>query len=214
MEAHAGSGYHSGLTCDLLAVVRHLRAEGRGPIYLIGFSLGGNVVLKLAGELGEDGRGWFDGVCAVSTPIDLAACVDRLEQRDNYLYHQRFVRGLKRRIRRLNPGVAGLAAVRTLREFDDLITAPAFGFRDAADYYYTQSCRHFLDGIRVPSLLIQAKDDPVIPFDIFERPEVLRNPNLRLLAVEHGGHVGFISRRRPRFWLGPVLVEWMRSLER
>jgi predicted alpha/beta-fold hydrolase len=213
-ELHAGSGYHSGLTCDLLAFLRQLQAEARGPVYLIGFSLGGNLILKLAGELGEDGCGWLGGVCAVSTPIDLAACVDRLELRGNYIYQERFVRRLKRRIRRLSPGIAGLEAVRTVREFDNLVTAPAFGFRDAAEYYYTQSCRHFLDGIRVPALLIQAKDDPVIPFGIFERPEVSGNPNLRLLAVEHGGHVGFISRRRPRFWLGPVLVEWMRSLAR
>ncbi len=210
-ESCGRTGYHSGLTTDLLAFLRQLQPEAGRPVYLVGFSLGGNVALKLAGELGEHGLGWLGGVCAVSTPIDLAACVDRLERRGNYLYHKRFVRRLKRRIRQLDPGVNGLHTVKTVREFDDLITAPTFGFRDAADYYETQSCRRFLDGIRVPSLLIQAKDDPVIPFEIFERPG-LRNPNIRLLAVEHGGHVGFISRRPPRFWLGPVLVEWMRSL--
>lgn len=212
-ESCTRTGYHSGLTSDLLAFLRRLQSEACWPVYLVGFSLGGNVALKLAGELGEDGLEWLSGVCAVSTPIDLAACVNRLEQRGNYLYQKRFVRRLKRRIRRLNPGVKGLNAVKTVREFDDLITAPAFGFRDAADYYETQSCRRFLDGIRIPALLIQAKDDPVIPFEIFDRPEVLRNPNIRLLAVEHGGHVGFISRRPPRFWLGAVLVEWMRSLQ-
>ncbi len=211
-EPVARTGYHSGLTCDLLAFLHRLRADARGPVYLIGFSLGGNVALKLAGELGNEGRGWLGGVCAVSTPIDLAACVDRLDQRSNYIYQQRFVRGLKRRIRRLSPDITGLDAVRTVRDFDDRITAPAFGFRDAAHYYTTQSCWQFLDGIRVPALLIQAKDDPVIPFAIFERPGLFQNPNVRLLAVEHGGHVGFLSLRPPRFWLGPVLVEWMRSL--
>jgi predicted alpha/beta-fold hydrolase len=212
-ESHTRTGYHSGLTSDLLAFLRQLQSDACWPVYLIGFSLGGNVVLKLAGELGDDASECLSGVSAVSTPIDLAACVDRLDQRDNYLYQKRFVRRLKRRIRRLNPGVKGLDAVKTVREFDDLITAPAFGFRDAAEYYETQSCRRFLNGIRVPALLVQAKDDPVIPFEIFEKPEVLENPNIRLLAVEHGGHVGFISRRPPRFWLGQVLVDWMRSLQ-
>jgi predicted alpha/beta-fold hydrolase len=210
-EPLARTGYHSGLTCDLLAFLQRLRADAQAPIYVIGFSLGGNVVLKLAGELGGEARGWLGGVCAVSTPIDLAACVDRLDHHSNYLYQQRFVRRLKRRIRRLNPGIRGLDAVRTVRDFDDRITAPAFGFRDADHYYATQSCWQFLDGIRVPALLIQAKDDPVIPFEIFKRPGLLRNPCIRLLAVERGGHVGFLSLRRPRFWLGPVLVEWMHS---
>jgi predicted alpha/beta-fold hydrolase len=211
-EPFAATGYHSGLTSDLLAFLRRLRSERPWPICLIGFSLGGNVALKLAGELAEEAAALLGGVCAVSTPIDLAACVDRLERRSNYVYQRRFLRRLKRRIRRLVPGIAGLETIRTVREFDDRITAPAFGFRDAAEYYSTQSCWQFLDRIRVPTLLIQAKDDPVIPFEVFERPGLFRNPNLRLIATEHGGHVGFISRRPPRFWLGRVLIEWMRSI--
>ncbi len=211
-ESFSTTGYHSGLTSDLLSFLRQLRRERPGPTYLVGFSLGGNVVLKLAGELAEDGARLLSGVCAVSTPIDLTACVNRLERRGNFVYHLRFVRRLKRRIRRLAPGITGLETVRTVREFDDRITAPAFGFRDATEYYTTQSCWQFLDRIRIPTLLIQAKDDPVIPFGVFERPELFRNPNLRLLATEYGGHVGFISRRPPRFWLGRVLIEWIRSI--
>jgi predicted alpha/beta-fold hydrolase len=209
MERFARTGYHSGMTGDLLEFLRQLRAAGSGPVSLVGFSLGGNVVLKLAGELGEEARGWVRAVCGISTPIDLAACARRLEQPENRIYARRFVRRLKRRIRLLAPGSPGAKEVRTVWEFDDRITAPAFGFQNAAEYYETQSCQRYLDGIRVPTLLIQAKDDPVIPFEVFERRELFANPALELLAVEHGGHVGFISRRRPWFWPGRVVMEWI-----
>jgi len=205
-EALSSTGYHSGMTGDLLAL---LRRRGSGPFFLAGFSLGGNVILKLAGELGERACGWIGGVCAVSTPIDLGACVRRLEESQNRLYHRRFVRRMKERTLRLNPAAEGLENVRTLRQFDDRITSPAFGFRDSSHYYDSQSCWRFLEGLRIPAVLIHAKDDPVIPSEIFDRPEVRRNPCLELLAVERGGHVGFISRRRPWFWLGPVILDWI-----
>lgn len=208
-ERLASTGYHSGMTSDLLAFLGQLRQARRGPFYLVGFSLGGNVVLKLAGELAGEAPRWVNGVCGVSTPIDLAACVRRLEQPRNRIYQQRFVRRLKRRIRRLDPRINELNAVRTVREFDDLITAPAFGFRDAAEYYETQSCCRFLDRIRVPALLIQAKDDPVIPFEVFDRPELSGNPHLELLALEQGGHLGFLSRRPPWFWPGQAVIQWI-----
>lgn len=211
MERCVTTGYHSGMTGDLLAFLRQLREVASGPIYLIGFSLGGNVVLKLAGELGEEARGWIGGVCGISTPIDLAACSRRLEAPSNRTYQRRFVRRLKRRIGRMNPGATGLSRVKTVWQFDDLITAPAFGFRDAAEYYETQSCLRFLDAIRVPALLIQAKDDPVIPFEVFERPELSRNPALKLLVVANGGHLGFLSRQPPRFWPGTAVVEWIQG---
>ena len=214
-ESYSKTAYHSGMTVDLLAVLRQLAGEGRGPLYAVGFSLGGNVALKLAGELGEDARGLLAGVAAVSTPIDLEESTRRLERWDNRAYELRFLGRLKRRIRalhRLAPErfpIEGLDRVRGLREFDDRFTARYFGFRDAADYYYTQSACRFLDSIRVPTLLVQAKDDPVVPFRIFERPEVSRNPNIRLLAVEHGGHLGFLARRAPWFWAEGVVMEWI-----
>jgi predicted alpha/beta-fold hydrolase len=216
-EGISKTAYHSGMTADLLAVLRQLAGEGRGPLYAVGFSLGGNVALKLAGELGEGARGLLDGVAAVSTPIDLEESTRRLEQWDNRMYERRFLGRLKRRIRalhRLGPErfpIEGLDGVRGLREFDDRFTARYFGFRDAADYYYTQSACRFLDTIRVPALLVQAKDDPVIPFRIFERPEVSGNPQIKLLAVEHGGHLGFLARRGARFWAEGAVMEWIRA---
>ncbi len=214
-ESSSKSAYHSGMTADLLAVLRQLSSDGRGPLYAVGFSLGGNVVLKLAGELGDAARGLLAGVCGVSTPIDLDESTRSLERRQNRMYELRFLKRLKRRIRTLNalrPGafpVDGLDAVRGLREFDDRFTSRYFGFRDAADYYRTQSCSRFLDSIRIPTLLVQAKDDPVIPFRIFERPEVSRNPAIKLIAAAHGGHLGFLSRRPPRFWAERTVMDWI-----
>ncbi len=208
--------YHSGQTSDLLAVLRTIKA--RAPVFLSGFSLGGNVVLKLAGELGESAKGLIAGVSAVSTPIDLAACARRLQSPSNFIYSNRFLRRLKQRIRlkeRLTPGLFRLEAldrVKSVYEFDDKFTAPAFGFGTADNYYATQSSQHFLDRIRVPALLVQAKDDPLIPFEVYNHPAFSRNPELRLLAVEQGGHLGFVSRTKPRLWLDGVLVQWMEEV--
>jgi predicted alpha/beta-fold hydrolase len=205
--------YHSGQTSDLLYVTRQLPRDA--PIFLAGFSLGGNVVLKLAGELGASASDLIAGVMAISTPIDLAACVRQLDKPSNIIYARRFVARLKERIRakeRLTPGLfdlGGLDAVRNVYDFDDRFTAQAFAFGSADNYYATQSSNQFLDGIRVPSLLVQAKDDPLIPFEVYNHPAFSTNPHLRLLAVDNGGHLGFISKTKPRFWLDQVLVNWI-----
>jgi uncharacterized protein len=209
--------YHSGQTADLLAVVRQLPRTA--PIFLAGFSLGGNVVLKLAGELGRSasdlGSDPIAGVMATSTPIDLAACVRQLDKPSNLIYARRFLARLKERVRakeRLTPGLfdlAGLELVRNVYEFDDRFTAQAFGFGSADNYYATQSANQFLERISVPTFLVQAKDDPLIPFAVYDHPAFATNPHLHLLTVEHGGHLGFISRTKPRFWLDQVLVNWM-----
>jgi uncharacterized protein len=205
--------YHSGQTSDLLAVIRQLPPGA--PIFLAGFSLGGNVVLKLAGELGALAADLVAGVMAISTPLDLAACVRQLDKPSNALYARRFLARLKQRVRakeRLTPGLfdlSGLDQVRTIYDFDDRFTATAFAFGSADNYYATQSSDQFLERIRVPTLLVHAKDDPLIPFAVYNHPALLTNPCLRLLSVEHGGHLGFISKTRPRFWLDQVLVNWL-----
>lgn len=215
-EAICGKSlYHSGQTSDLLVVIRELRAGSSLPIFLAGFSLGGNVVLKLAGELGPQAEGVIEGVCAVSTPIDLAACVRRLRLRSNFLYANRFLKRLKERIRlkeRLTPGlfdIHRLPSVRTIYDFDDVYTAPSFGFKGADHYYETQSAQNFLEAIRVPALLVQAQDDPLIPFEIYSHPAFAANPCLSLIAPEQGGHLGFIARDEPRLWLDGVLLKWL-----
>ncbi len=218
-EAFSGRTlYHSGQTEDLLSVARQIASEGGGPIYLIGYSLGGNVVLKLAGELGSAGQNLIAGVCAVSTPIDLAACVEQLGKPWNALYARRFLRRLKERVvrkERLCPGsfaMHEMDRVRTVYDFDDVFTAASFGFGSADRYYATQSSNRFLDDIRIPALLVQAKDDPLIPFRVYDHPAFRRNACLELAATDHGGHVGFLSRGASRFWLDEEMIDWIENI--
>ncbi len=204
--------YHSGLTGDTKFILEQLKQ----PIFLVGFSLGGNVALKLAGELGQNDL--LAGVCAVSTPIDLAACVRAIDKPSNILYSRRFLKRLRERVRRMNMRVPqaysllGLDDVRTIWEFDDRFTAPLFGFGTAANYYGTQSATNYLDSIRVPTLVISAKDDPLVPFEIYRHRAFQNNPALTLLATNHGGHLGFLARRKPRFWLDGVALDWIDSV--
>ncbi len=198
--------YHGGLTSDLAAFLRHLGE----PAFLAGYSLGGNVVLKLAGELGESAAGVVAGVVGVSAAIDLGACAARIRQKDNFIYERRFVRNMRARL--VATGrcrAADLKGVRSVFEIDDRFTAPSFGFGNAANYYKTQSAIGFLDGIRAPTLLIQAKDDTFVPFAAFESDAVRRNPWIELLATEHGGHVAFLARRKPRLWLDETVIKWI-----
>jgi len=207
--------YHSGLTADALTVLRRIRHGSLAPLFLAGFSLGGNLTLKLAGELGAGAAGLVNGFIAVSTPIDLSECVCRIDARENVVYQQRFVISLRNRYRRrhlADPGrfpIDGLNRVHTIYGFDDHFTAPHFGFGTAANYYGTQSALNFVAGIRTPTLVVQAINDPMIPFDLFSDPRLAGNPAIRLLTAAHGGHLGFISRRKPRFWLDSVIIDWL-----
>lgn len=209
--------YHSGLTQDVRAILEERRRGTAAPLFLIGFSLGGNVALKLAGELGEAGPALLAGVAAVSTPIDLHACVRRLGAPENWIYEQRFIRSLRARYFRRHQShphrfpLDGLHQTRTVFDFDDRFTAKAFGFGDAPTYYRTQSALGYLPRIRTQTLLVQAADDPLIPFEIYRRPEVQDNPALELLSVPHGGHLGFIARGKPRFWLDSILLDWLEA---
>ena len=214
-EELALSNYHSGQTSDVLHIVRERRRATDAPVFLIGFSLGGNVTLKLAGELGDSARDLLAGICAISTPIDLAACAQALGKRENLIYDRRFLIALKGKIRRRvrqAPEIytpEHLSKIRTIYEFDDYYTARLFGFGTAANYYRTQSSSQFLERIRVPALVVIAKDDPLVPFDVYGHSAFRTNPCLRLVAVEHGGHLGFLARRRPRFWLDGLVLDWL-----
>ncbi len=212
-ERFANTLYHAGLTIDLLSVLKQIREEGRTPVHLVGYSLGGNMILKLAGELGEEATPLIASICAISTPIDLAASARTIRKFSNRLYERRFLKRMRARVAETGRFTARqVNAPRTIWEFDDVLTGPSFGFRDAVHYYETQSSRQFLERIRVPVLLIQAKDDIFIPFEIFEHPQVKANPLIRLHATEHGGHLGFLSRSKPRFWLDGAVLEWIESV--
>lgn len=215
--------YNSGMSGDIRAVVEELAARDRlSQIYLAGWSMGGNVVLKLAGEIGDDAPAELAGVCAVSPAIDLHACVAAIGQPSNWLYENRFMNDLRRRIRRkseLHPELydtRDLQRVRTVRDFDDRFTARDGGYTDAEDYYTRASALPLIHGIRKPTLIIHAQDDPFVPFDSFLHPSIEENPNVILLAPPSGGHVAFLARRtrgEDLFWAENRIIEFFRLLD-
>jgi predicted alpha/beta-fold hydrolase len=197
--------YHGGLSEDLRAVVSELiERDGLSRLFLIGFSLGGNLVLKLAGEYGDDAPSEVCGVCAVSPSVDLSASADVITQRSNWLYQRDFLRRLRKRMhikKKLYPDlydVSELHLVRSIREFDDRFTSLAHGFSGADDYYEKASSLPLLHRIRIPTLIIHAQDDPFIPFAPLRHPSVAANPYVLLVAPEQGGHVAFIARTSSR----------------
>jgi predicted alpha/beta-fold hydrolase len=201
--------YNSGLSGDYTAVLAELiDRDGLPEIFFAGYSMGGNLVLKVAGELADAAPPQLRAVAGVCPCIDLALCADALALPGNFIYEWHFVRNLKSRMQRkslLFPGkfdLEPMAGVRTVREFDDVITARYCGFRDAADYYERSSALRVADGIRVPALIVAAQDDPFVPFSTFSDPAVANNPHVRVIAPERGGHCAFISRHGgdARFW--------------
>jgi len=209
--------YHAGLTSDVLTVLKEFRKSGEPKPWVVGFSLGANVVLKLAGELGQNARDTLSGVAAVSPPLDLEACCRRMPVAARGLYDRRFTFRLKskyRRFHRLYPERFPLEWVRgvdSVRSFDDRVTSRCFGFDDAMHYYRTQSSGRFVSGIRVPTLVVQAQDDPLIPFEAFRSPGLRENPNLSFVFPDNGGHVAFLAKGMRRFWVDDVVLEWIGS---
>jgi predicted alpha/beta-fold hydrolase len=213
--------YNSGLSGDYRAVLAELIERDALPeIFIAGYSMGGNLVLKMAGELGDAAPPQLRGVAGVCACIDLARCADALALPANFLYERHFVRNLKSRMRRkalLFPGkfdLEPLARVRSVREFDDVITAKYCGFRNAADYYERSSALRVASEIRVPTLIVTAQDDPFVPFATFSDPAVAKNPHVHILAPERGGHCAFISRHAgaQRFWAEARLMDFIAAL--
>ncbi len=198
-EALSAGLYHSGLTADAAHVISELRRDGIDRVVVAGYSLGGNLALKLAGDYGSAPPRSLKGVCAVSPVIELGECVRALERRENFIYQWNFVRGLKARMRRkaaAHPGrfpLERLAEVRTVRQFDEYFTAPHFSFGGADDYYFRASAMRVVDRIRVPALIIAAEDDPFVPAEIFRDPRLRGNPHINLIVTRHGGHCGFVA---------------------
>lgn len=192
--------YHSGLVHDPLFVLRELiRTERLTRVAVAGYSLGGNLALKLAGETGVT-LPELVAVCAVSPTMDLSLCVKALERRSNIAYQFNFVRNLKRRMRRkvaLFPDafdLAPLARIWTVRQFDEAYTAPYHGFADAEDYYHRASAIRVVDGIAVPTLILTAEDDPFVPPQPFTQPAVAAHPRITAIVSRHGGHCAFLER--------------------
>jgi predicted alpha/beta-fold hydrolase len=210
--------YHAGRSDDLREVVQWLEARTPGsPVGLIGFSLGANLVLKLASEVAALPVRSLDCVLAANPPIDLAASAQLIQRPENRLYDWNFVRWLRTTVRRLHQrfpdlGPPMLDEVKTLYDFDDRYTAPRNGFGTAAEYYRRCSLTTALARIQVPGLIVQAMDDPFVPFEPLRQAE--RPDHFQVELVRHGGHLGYLSRHRwqgDRRWLDARFVTWLQS---
>ncbi len=199
-ERLAASLYHSGLSSDVGGVARALIADERLPaIALVGYSMGGNLVLKMTGEWGPDAPRELRGTAAVCPGMDLSVSADLLHRGFNRVYEMHFLLSLKQRMRqkaRLFPGRYDLGRLRglhSIRDFDDRITAFYCGFAGAEDYYQRASAARVVDRIAVPTLVIHAQDDPFIAITPETRAKLLANPHIRYLEPEHGGHCAFLA---------------------
>ncbi len=210
--------YHAGETGDLDFILSTLNERApEAPLAAIGFSLGGNVLLKYLGERGaQETR--LAAAAGISVPFDLAAATTRMERGMGFLYTRFFLRSLREGVRAkaengpLSYDPAAALEARTLRDFDEVVTAPLHGFLNAADYYQRSSSLPYLAAIRVPTLLLQAKDDPFHPASAEENSAVRENPWLHAGFVERGGHVGFVGGTTPFtpfFWAEAEAVRFL-----
>lgn len=200
--------YHAGRTGDLDDVIRALpeRLTTRGVV-LVGFSLGGSLALKLAAELGRNGP--LAGVVSVSAPIDLADASLNMLRGRNALYHRRLLADFKRERAAMNGAYgpqeqAVIASARSFLDLDDRFVAPHFGFDGAFDYYQRCAARQFLGDVRVPTLLIHALDDPIVPATAYRDHRWGDNPRLIPLLPGRGGHVGFHGVEPKPWYLGSI----------
>ena len=212
--------YNSGLSEDYRAVLAELIERDSLPeIFFAGYSMGGNLVLKMAGELAGAAPSELRGVAGVCATIDLAVSADAIALPGNFIYEHHFVSRLKKRMLRkaeLFPGrfdLRPMARVHTVREFDNEITAKYCGFRDATDYYAQSSALRVASEIRVPTLILTAQDDPFVPFTSFSDPAIAGNSLIRPIAPKHGGHCAFISRYagEARFWAESCVMDFFES---
>ena len=221
-EALSPTLYHSGLSSDVDAVMRfYLNRFRLQRFALVGYSMGGNLVLKLAGELGADGPHELKAAVGVSPALDLGPSADALHKPFNRIYEAKFLRALTKRFRRktqLFPRVYDPARadhLRSLREFDHRITALYAGFRSADDYYFRAAAARVVDRIRVPTLILHAIDDPFVRITPESRAAIRANPAITLIEPEHGGHCAFLAAKgatHDGYWAETTLLAYLRSL--
>lgn len=221
-ETQSSTLYHSGRSQDVAAVVQNLIEQDRiTRLAMAGYSMGGNLVLKLAGEWGAAGPAQFRAVAAVCPTADLAASADALHLPNNFLYEQYFLWKLNGRMRakaRQFPGVFDVSRLRgiaSLRDFDDRITAYYSGFAGADDYYDRAAAAHVLDRIAVPALIVHAANDPFVRILAETRRKILGNPHITFLETDEGGHCAFLARSNgdgsDGRWAEAQVVEFMRQ---
>jgi hypothetical protein len=211
--------YHSGLSGDVAAVLNFfLRREGLQSISLVGYSMGGNLVLKLAGELGIEAPRQLRSVVGVSAAIDLGPSAAALHRPQNRIYERRFLRALLTRFRRkvrLFPKVYDpnrAEGISSLRDFDDRITALYSGFTSAEDYYHRAAAARVVSRIAVPTLLIHAADDPFVTITPETIAQIRANPNITFVQTQHGGHCAFLASRTSEYdgyWAEATLLRFI-----
>ena len=192
--------YHSGLTADPRFVLTELlNRDGLSRFAVAGYSLGGNITMKLAGELADAAMPEVKTFAAVSPVIELEACMQAIERRENRIYEWNFCRNLQGRMRRKSLhfpdqfNLDGLWKIWSIRAFDDRYTAPHHGYNGASDYYYRASAMRIIDKVARPSLILSAADDPFVPPEIFDAPAVRNNPNISVVVTPTGGHCAFVE---------------------
>jgi len=213
--------YHSGLSSDVLAVLRFFaRRDHLTSVALVGYSMGGNLVLKLAGDLGAHPPPQLRSVIGVSPAMDLGPSADALHEPRNRLYERRFLRALLKRFRRkaaLFPRAfdpARADGIRSLREFDDRITALYSGFSGADDYYHRAAAARVLGRIHIPTLILHALDDPFVRLTPETRATIQANPHITLVEPAHGGHCAFLAPAIPNhhydgYWAEHTLLRFL-----
>ncbi len=220
----AATLYHSGLSGDVRAVVETLIEQDRlQRVALIGYSMGGNQVLKAAGEWGADAPKELKAAVAVSPGMDLDACATLLHQWRNRIYEWHFVWSLRKHMRQkaeLFPGKfdqVPLRGLHSIRDFDDRITAYYSGFTGATDYYHRASAARVIDRVAVPTFILHAADDPFITITPESRAKILANPSIRFLETRHGGHCGFLADARDGYdgrWAERKIAEFLSEVMR
>ncbi len=220
-EALSPTLYHSGLSGDVRAVMDHfVQTRALTSVSLIGYSMGGNLVLKLAGELGDNPPPQLRSVIGVSPAIDLGPSADELHRPMNRIYEWKFLRALCKRFRRkanLFPRAFDLSRadyIRSLRQFDDEITALYAGFQSADDYYYRAAAARVLDRITVPTLILHALDDPFVRITSDSSVAIGANPAIRYIETPHGGHCAFLASANPAanddgYWAEMTLLRFL-----
>jgi predicted alpha/beta-fold hydrolase len=215
------SHLHGGRHQDVISIVDFVhRLSPISKISLVGYSIGGNIILKTLGIWGDQSHQYVDSAIAVSPPVDLVYCSWNLRQRGNRFYESYFVSRLKSQLTKRRRLVKDLVDNQVtplptrLVHWDDQFTAPCWGYRGAREYYQDASSGPVLDRVRVPTIILSAQDDPVVPFDMFDN--FSRSDQIELISPKQGGHLGFIGQglRDPdRYWMDWRICQWVTSLD-
>jgi uncharacterized protein len=213
--------FHAGASQEVGNILNHLIARRNlQEVFLVGASMGGNILLKLLGEWGSSFPRQLRAAAVISPLVDLTESSRILEKRSNIVFHRHFVKNFKKRVREYGSqwgplvDLDRLLRIKTVRQFDQLLTAPVAGFRDVPDYYHRASSLPHLKNVRLSTLVLHSKDDPLLPWQPLLLPEVRTNPSLLVTLTSAGGHLGFLERNRhgdvDRRWAENRVIDFFR----